>query len=117
MSDRPEFSKLESKGLKVRQFGPFHYRVEERFDVFPNDRGVDWAWHDMATGRRGVKPPDQIQHFVPQYLQANPAPTPVAAPVTEAGWWNCAMEGCDFKMRDDGSAESARIQFKHLETH
>jgi hypothetical protein len=108
-----EIRKLQRNGLAVQEYTVYHYRVANRFDVFPNDRGRQWAWHDIVTGERGVKPSEQLEHFIPNYLAANPVPQRELIPEREAGWWTCM--GCGKKMRDDGSSEAAKRQVDHLE--
>lgn len=108
-----EIRKLERGGLAVQEFTVYHYRIASRFDIFTNDHGRQWAWHDNVTGERGVKPPEQLEHFIPNYLAANPAPARAQIAETEPGWWTCI--GCGKKMRDDGSSEAAKRQLEHLE--
>lgn len=113
MTRWPEILELERAGLDVFEFTVYHYRIEKRFDIFPNGRGRPWQWRDGVSGKHGVKPPEQFAQFIPNFILANPKPIPVSAPSKELGWWTCM--GCGKKMRDDGSSEAARRMFKHLE--
>jgi hypothetical protein len=117
LSDRPQLSCLEGRGLKVRKLAEFHYRVEECLDLYPNARGRDWRFHHLPSGKRGSVRACNVHSWVPAFLAKPPAPKIEQIPVGEAGWWNCAMPGCDFKMRDDGSAESAKRMTEHMESH
>jgi hypothetical protein len=110
-----ELSKLETLGLE--RLAEFHYRIASRFDLFPNNRNLYWKWHDLVTETRGTCWAKDLHSFVPGFLKSNPKPEPIPMPHTEKGWWNCPVEGCTFKMRDDGSAASARRQVEHMETH
>jgi hypothetical protein len=111
-----ELSKLEGLGLGVERLAEFHYRVAARFDVFPNQRNFYWKWHDIVTQKRGTCWAKDLHSFVPGYLKSNPAPGPIVIR-QEKGWWNCPMQGCAFKMRDDGSAISAARISAHMESH
>lgn len=104
---------LKKEGFKVREFTPFHIRIAERFDIFPNEHGRPWAYFDALTQVRGAKPFDQLAKFVPHFLDK--FPRPAALPIAKAGWWNCMV--CPFKMRDDGTALAARRMLEHLDTH
>ena len=117
MSDRPPLSKLESSGLGVVKFSFYHYRVAGRFDVYPNEHGRDWRWHDLVTNLRGECDPRKLPDFVPGFLAANPEPVRIAEAVTEPGWWNCPLAGCAFKMREDDSPEFFKRQMEHYDQH
>jgi hypothetical protein len=122
MTDRKQISKLESLGLGVTKLSFYHYRVAERFDIFPNERGQDWRWHDLVTDQRGECNPRDLHSFVPGFLKAHPAPERIStarelAEVAEPGWWNCPVFRCPFKMRDDGTSQTAKRQIEHLELH
>ena len=108
-----EIRKLGRNGLGVQEFTVYHYRIANRFDIFPNDRGRQWAWHDIVTGERGVKPPEQLEHFIPHYLAATPAPLRAQIAQTEPGWWTCIA--CGARIPDDGSAAAARKMSEHVE--
>jgi hypothetical protein len=74
MSDRKELSKLMAKGYKVHEFTVYHYRINERLDLYANDRDVEWSWHDIKTGDRGVKPMSQVAYWVQRYFQGEGTP-------------------------------------------
>ena len=117
MSDQKELSKLEAKGFKVHKFTDYQYRVNDRLDFYANDRDREWRWHDIKTDERGRKPMSQVCYFVQRYFESLPPVGSASTFRSELGWWNCAMPGCSFKMRDDGSSDAARRQFEHLEQH
>ncbi|HXP82612.1 MAG TPA: hypothetical protein VN976_22120 [Verrucomicrobiae bacterium] len=119
MTDQRALSKLEGNGLKVHKFTAFHYRIADRFDVYLNDRGCKWKYHDLPTGIRDEIWPHKLAAFVPAFLKENPVEEAVRSlpPHAPKGVWSCGMPGCTFEMADDGTAESARKQLDHLETH
>jgi hypothetical protein len=102
-----EIQMLKSLGYRVLEFSVYHYRVDNRFDVFPNDRGRPWAWHDHVTNLRGVKPAEQIGPFLRNFLLANPSLT------YRPGFLTCLA--CGAEIPDDGSALAARRMRDHLE--
>jgi hypothetical protein len=118
MSDQREMSQLEGDGFRVNKLSDFQYRVADRFDIMPNTRDGRWAWFDVVTKERGRLHKSEFRKFIPAYFKTHPraARQSLTASV-EPGWWNCPVEGCSVKMRDDGSSASARRQVEHLETH
>lgn len=121
MSDRKEFSKIERQGLKVLKLSDFHYRVESRFDVYPNTHGRLWKFHDLLTGKRGCVLPNDLHGFIPEFLKSHPTPERIAtarelAEVAEPGWWNCPLPDCKFKMRDAGD-DFFKRQIAHYDEH
>jgi len=117
MSDRPQLSYLEGDGFKVEKFSDFHYRVASRFDIMPNNRNARWAWHDIVTQKRGYLYMGEFRKFVPDYFKRHPRAETLPIVGAEKGWWNCGIEGCHVKLRDDGTSASARKQLEHLEQH
>lgn len=71
---RHELADLAKLDLRIMQFTEYHYRVDDRFDVFPNDRGGDWRWRDINSADKGWLTPRKIPTFVPAYLREHPAP-------------------------------------------
>lgn len=69
---------LEKHAGPVQVFSPYHFRVDGRFDVFPSDRRVSWAWHDLISDTRGHWHCDDLHSKIPAYLKANPKPEPQA---------------------------------------
>ncbi len=57
-------AKIRKAGHDVRMFSEYHFRVDDQFDLFPNDRGRAIAWHDRYFNTRGRVPQDQAVHFV-----------------------------------------------------
>lgn len=72
--------RIRAMGFEVRQFSPYHFRVEEVFE-FWLPRG---KWHDMRTGERGQKPLDQIPFFVKRRLEDAEDSTPSQTSSTAA---------------------------------
>jgi hypothetical protein len=118
LNDRPELAKLEAKGFKVHKFTEYHYRVDDRLDIFPADKIRAWAWHDLSLDVRGRCWPGDLHSFVPGYFEKNPVLETERLPVLgEKGRWFCPIQDCTFEMDDDGSAEASRKELEHLETH
>jgi hypothetical protein len=119
MEDQQVFEQISAMGFKVHKFTPFHYRLADRIDVFPNIRSTLWRFHDTSTGRRGSINHHELAKFLPKFMEQNPVAQTKRLTVVsnERGWWNCQIEGCKFKMRDDGTAASARRMSEHLDSH
>lgn len=118
VSSRPGLVKLEAKGFKVHKFTEYHYRVNDRLDIFPADKIRAWAWHDVSLDVRGRCWPNDLHSFVPGYLEKNPVPETEHLPFLAAkGRWFCPVQGCTFEMDDDGSAPASKKQVEHLEKH
>jgi hypothetical protein len=64
-------SKIMEQGLAVNMFTENHFRIENRFDVFPGKR-YWWKWHDIRTGERGRAESLKLHKLVPEYLEAHP---------------------------------------------
>jgi hypothetical protein len=115
--------KLVKDGFTIEEFSPYHFRINGRFDVYPNRRSSVFAWRDIKNGTRGNMKIEDFPKFIPEYLaknaEADSKPKEkVYVPPRERGWWKCPIEGCTFKMRDDFSSADARRMLQHLEgTH
>jgi len=117
MSDRPEISKLEKNGFSVRQFSPYHYRINDQLDLFANEHNRVWRWRDSECVLHGMVWPQDVHSFVPAYLKTHPKPEPHYVRLGGAGWWVCPMPDCDFRIEDDGSSKAEKAQSAHLEGH
>lgn len=56
--------RLRNKGLTVRQFDEFHFRVNNEFDVWFNVKMKGLSWWDRITDQRGRKPEEQMYWFI-----------------------------------------------------
>ena len=111
---------LEKNGFDIQKLSQYHFRVNGRFDVFPTFRHNHWSWHDIGTNSRGKVAADTLPTFIRTWIEEHKPLAHVKAQYvrpTERGWWNCPIDGCSFKMRDDFTSESARRALEHLETH
>lgn len=113
--------RLQRDGFQVKEFTPFHFRVNERLDIFPNERHESsFAWHDIRTGARGWTKVNDYPKFIPRYLAEHVVIEPHAPPVDpliwERGWWNCPLFGCKFKMREGGE-DFFKRQIAHYDEH
>jgi len=55
------FLELAHGGFKVRMLTEYHYRINERLDIYPTGT----KWHDIKTGKRGFyRGPRKLKEFV-----------------------------------------------------
>jgi len=60
---------IRKKGYDVQEFTPYHFRVEGKLDIFPNDKMYrPWKWHDTRNGMRGALDKHTAIQFVSSYL-------------------------------------------------
>lgn len=115
---RPEITAIKKAGFDVKEFTYCHVRVAGRFDVYPSETRMHWAWFDLVTGTRGVTPAIELPVFIRTFLDEHPKLIPKAPPQSAPrGWWWCPVPACLFKMPDDGTAEATHRMYLHLETH
>ena len=69
---QPELASLAKLGFEVHKFTAYHFRVAKRIDIFPSDRRSLWAWHDVATDKRGKLHKHDVSEFVAKYLLEHP---------------------------------------------
>lgn len=55
-------ARLYSKGYQIRRFTPYHFRINDRLDIFPVNR----RWHDIKENRRGGY--DDVFKFVSKFF-------------------------------------------------
>lgn len=66
---RDAIQKLAGAGFKVCEFSNYHYRVEGRLDIFPNNRNGYWAWHDREYELRSAN--SESRYFRRDHLLAD----------------------------------------------
>lgn len=92
MSIESQFESVMRAKHEIKQLSEYQYRIDGRFDVFPNSHGRAWQWHDIQRNRRGEfelnyaqKNPNWKQ--ILEYLSANPpAPKPATMMTTGIRW-------------------------------
>lgn len=61
------FLELAHAGFKVRAMTEYHYRINERLDIYPTGT----KWHDIETGKRGFyRGPQKLKAFVEKFFAA-----------------------------------------------
>lgn len=56
---------LAAYDFKVQQFSEYHFRINDRLDVWPVSR----KYYDIRLGRKGLYPKNSLSSFVKDYFK------------------------------------------------
>lgn len=66
---------IEQAGFPVVAFNEFHFRVDDRLDIYANSRPHrPWVWRQAHGTERGQVEQSRVRHFISDWLRRHPKP-------------------------------------------